>query len=355
MDIIVHDTLSLLHPLFTQRVRPRELLARAEEPLFGPHGLRRWVGVPLKEKDRGGYAVMQAARQDGYDVMMAQQMWGLFDPGRKPEASAWAFDRLISADALATIHSWLHACAEALPAPRELARVECVLLPADPANWNLMAMNHGLSFFGGVPGHLLVEVWPSAGNLARLRPALARVFAHNLRRALTPATGEETLGDVLVLEGLGATFVAAVCPDIPTAPWLVAFRQADDWPAALAAVARLYGVSAYGDLCFNVYGARFSPGAVQPPEARPLDTDELTYAREVIRAALDTTTPGLIAAHLYGDALVGPHGYPTVGLPPYAGFEVGYSLVQAYLRHTGRSLTEAMARSSAEILHYPFG
>ncbi len=350
MRIVVHDTISLLRPIFTQRVRPRELLSRAQEPVFGPHGLRRWVSVPMAEKERGGYAVMQAAQQDGYDVMMAQQMWGLFDPGRKPEASEWAFDRLSSAHTLATMHAWLQTCAESLPAPRDLTRIACVLLPADPANRNLMVMNHGLSLFGGAPGYLLAEIWPSAGNLVRLKPAFARVYAHNLRRASFPSIKVSTLADILVLEGLSAAFVAAACPDIPTAPWLVAFRQAGDWPGALAAVAHMYGVETYDDIGFNVYGSRFSSGSMRPPEARPLDADDLVYARDLIGAALGATTPGVIAAYLYGDALVAPQGHPTVGLPPYAGFEVGYRLVRAYLRRTRRSLAEAMATSSAEIL-----
>jgi len=84
--------------------------------------------------------------------------------------------------------------------------------------------------------------------------------------------------------------------------------------------------------------------------ARPLDADEFAYARDLIGAALGATTPGVVAAYLYGDALVAPQGHPTVGLPPYAGFEVGYRLVRAYLWRTGRSLAEAMTTSPAEIL-----
>jgi len=67
-------------------------------------------------------------------------------------------------------------------------------------------------------------------------------------------------------------------------------------------------------------------------------------------AALGATAPGVIAAYLYGDALTAPQGHPTAGLPPYAGFEVGYRLVRAYLRRTGRSLAEAMATSPMGIL-----
>jgi hypothetical protein len=42
--------------------------------------------------------------------------------------------------------------------------------------------------------------------------------------------------------------------------------------------------------------------------------------------------------------------HPTVGLPPFAGFEVGYRLVRANLEHTGESLPEAIGKPTEEIL-----
>lgn len=349
MEIVVHDTLSLLRPLFTARVRPKALLARAQAPLFDPGGLRGWLRVPAARKEHGGYAVMQAAQQDGYDVMMAQQMWGLFDPGRKPEASVWAFDRLLATDVLGCARAWLRAAAEMLPAARDLTRLACILVPADPVNRNLMVLNHGLSVFGGVPGYVVAEVWPSEGNLARLHPALVRAVAHNVRWACAPVQGEVTLGDLLVREGLSAAVVAATCADHADAPWLVAGHPADDWSAALAAVARLYGVSAYDAIGFNVYGARFSSGP-PPPDTWPLDAEERAYTRDLIGPALAVSAPGQVAAYLYGDALVSPQGHPTVSLPPYAGVEVGYHLVQTYLHRSGRSIGETVRVPTAEII-----
>jgi uncharacterized protein YjaZ len=81
-----------------------------------------------------------------------------------------------------------------------------------------------------------------------------------------------------------------------------------------------------------------------------LDTDELEYALAVIGGALDISDARLIAAHLYGDELLAAQGHPTVGLPPFAGFEVGYRLVQAYLEHTGESLPEAIGKPTGAIL-----
>jgi uncharacterized protein YjaZ len=212
-----------------------------------------------------------------------------------------------------------------------------------------MITAHGLSCFGGVPGYLAVRVWPSRGNLARLGPALARVFAHNLRWANAPHNEPATLGDFLLLEGLAAAFAAEIFPELD-APWLVAFRAPDDWNAALQAVADIYAVPRYDDLLVNVYGATAPVGAERPPRALRLDTDELEYAHAVIGGALDISDARLIAAHLYGDELLAAQGHPTVGLPPFAGFEVGYRLVQAYLELTGESLPEAIRKPSGEIL-----
>jgi hypothetical protein len=133
-------------------------------------------------------------------------------------------------------------------------------------------------------------------------------------------------------------------------PWLVAFRAPDDWNAALQSVADIYGVPRYDDLLVNVYGTTASVGAERPPRALPLSAEELEYARAVIGSALDTRDARMIAAHLYGDELLAAQGHPTVGLSPFAGFEVGYRLVRAYLEHTGEHVPEAIGRPTEEIL-----
>jgi len=38
---------------------------------------------------------------------------------------------------------------------------------------------------------------------------------------------------------------------------------------------------------------------------------------------MDTRDPSGIAAHLYGDELMAAQGHRGVGLPAYAGFEIG--------------------------------
>ncbi|HLZ62887.1 MAG TPA: DUF2268 domain-containing putative Zn-dependent protease [Ktedonosporobacter sp.] len=352
MHILVYDTIALLQPIFTLRARPKEVFAQAQEPIFGQHGLNSLMPLERHSLERmlGGYPVMQAVKQDGYDVMVGQQAWGLFDPGRSKDASEWQFSQFLARHVLETLRTSLHTCAEILPSPAALAHIECLLLPADPTNQNLMVMNHGLSGFAGLPGYLFLQLWPGTGNLARLGPALARLYLHNLRWALTPTTQTITLGDMLVLEGLSAAFITTMFPDIPS-PWLVSIRQPDDWQETLSHVARLHGVNSYDEIKCNIYGMQFLIGdAPRPPTAQPLEPDELEYVRDLIDRALTTTDARLIAAYLYGDELTALQGHPTVGLPPYAGFEFGYHLVQAYLQQSGQSLAEAIATPSQEIL-----
>ena len=349
MEIIVHDTISLLRPYFTVRTRPKELFAQVQATLLSPGGALEALLAAMKARSRGGFDVMEAAQHDGYEVLFGQQIWGLFNPTRKIEASAWEFAQYADADILSRLNDWLQRFAAFFDHVGMPAQIECYLLPADPANRAFMITTHGLSCFGGVPGYLAARIWPSRGNLARLEPALARVFAHNLRWANAPQIEPATLGDFLVLEGLAAAFVAEMVPELD-APWLVAFRAPDDWDAALQSVAEMYGAPRYDEVLVNVYGATAPIGAERPPRALPLDTEDLEYARAVIGGAIDLSDAHLIAAHLYGDELLAAQGRPTVGLPPFAGFEVGYRLVKAYLEHTGEGLREAIGKPTGEIL-----
>lgn len=350
--IIVHDTIAQFQPLFTSRARPKELFSHAEQ-IFSPHGFMSRLNHELADRRRNGFDVMSAAQHDGYEALMGQQGWGLFNPSRSRDASDWEFAQYEQAAILQQIERATTDCVQKLELTEALAahlpQLQCFLMPADPANRTFMALNHGLSAFGGAPGYLLLRVWPSPGNLARIPAVLARLVATNVRQALR-SEGLLTLGDWLVLEGLSAAFVEAAGVPLITAPWLVAFAKPDDWDQALAHVAQFYQLASYNDLVVNVYGGQVPIGSERPPQARPLDPEDLEYATEIIKAALDVTDATTIAAYMYGDAIVAMQGHPAVGLPPYAGFEVGYRLVQEYLRQSGQRLSEAIVMSSREIL-----
>ena len=99
------------------------------------------------------------------------------------------------------------------------------------------------------------------------------------------------------------------------------------WPADLQAVAELYGAASYARVPANNYGQSEWRNLAPPPEAAPLDAEELAYAEDVLAGAIRSGDPRTIAAHLYGDAIIAEQGHPQAGLPPYAGFELAYRLV----------------------------
>lgn len=347
MRITLIETLATLRPLFTGDMRPRERFARAQAPLYGPGGLVARLGLAQRVRDQPLFAVMEAAQIDGYDAVFGKQVWGLFNPARDLAATRWLFDRYAELDVTGQAVAALHACAEAVPdaAPPEIA---LALAPADPADFQLLLTGHGLSGIGGA-GWCLLRLWPSAGNLARLGPALARHFAHAVR-AGELAVSAPTLGDLVALEGLAACFVAERYPDLPGEPWMVPFARPADDAAALAYIAGFYGVGRYEDVPTNVYGAREDPESCRVPDPAPLAADDLDYARAVIADARDERDPGVQAAYLYGDAIIARVGHPSVGLPPYAGFAVGYHAARARLAQRGLRAGAALALPTAEWL-----
>jgi uncharacterized protein YjaZ len=349
---LVHDTITLFQPLFTSREHPRVLFSRAQEPILSPDGLMRRLQQALGDKRRNSFDVMAAAQHDGYEALMGQQGWGLFNPTRSRDASDWEFAQYQQAGILVQIERTLAQCVARLESAELFAllpQVQCFLVPGDPANRTFMAGNHGLSGFGLAAGYLLLRVWPCAGNLARLSSVLARLLAQNARQAARPE-GLRTLGDWLVLEGLAATFVAMAGLPLHAPPWLVAFAKPEDWDRALGQIAQFYGIASYNDLVVNVYGGQVLIGSERPPQAAALGAEDLAYAMEIVGVALDVADPATIAAYMYGDEIVAAQGHTGVGMPPYAGFEVGYRLVQEYLSRSGQSWSEAILRPSSEIL-----
>jgi uncharacterized protein YjaZ len=317
LQVSVSRSLDELRPHFLSAARPRDRFAQAQASLLVPDGLMAF------ERTGPGYDIRACVLRDGYSAVFGQQAWGLFDPRRTLAASDWQFTRFADLDVTAQCQGLLEQYAAGLE-DVSIERITCTLLPIDPANPFELVADLGLSCFAAVPGQILLALWPSDGNLARLGPTLARALVQTIGWSHQPTT----LGDVLRLEGRAAAFVAAQFPDDP-APWLAPFRPPPDHQATLDHVATLLGLDEYRQLEANVYGARVRVADLAMPTARPMEPDELAYARELIAASLDATEPCSIAAHLYGDELVAAQGHPSVGLPAYAGFEAGYRVVTA--------------------------
>lgn len=330
------DTL-VLEPFFTSSQSPKQILAALEPSISAKNGL--WQTHSSYVRDN--YPVWQAAQLDGYEACLAQQMWGLMNPSRSSEASAWAFQEFREREILARVEGWIEQWSglfEALP-----EKLEVFVVPGDPANRGLMLRSSGLSV-GGLAGCITATLWPSQGNLERLEPALARAFLYALRQSLYPA---QTLGDYLVQEGLAGVFAGQV--QFNPAPWLLPFAPPQGWPDELARVAQMHGYERYQDVPANLYG-NVVQGGYAVLRAQPLQADELEAALSLLPQALPTTDTNAIAAYLYGDEVVQPQGHPGVGMLSLGGLEVAYWMIQNYFARNPHQLPWAITRPSGEII-----
>jgi uncharacterized protein YjaZ len=346
-QVVVHDTVTLLKPLFLSRARPKEKLAEA---LPVTTGLQKSIPAMARVETLAN-DIAAVTRLDAYGALAGYQFWGLFNPTRKVEASAWAFEQLVEHEVVGRVEAYLTRTCTQFPSRQTPERLDCLVLPGDPANRELMVYGHGLGAVG-TPGVILIILWPSPGNLQRLEATLARALVQSLRWQHAPPDPAPTLADYLALEGLAASFVAQGFPTLPE-PWLAPFRPPDDWPDALAHVAQIYGLKHYDELTGNIYGSRISGETVNSqryPKAHRLSVDEYDYAQALIRDALAAADAPTIAAYLYGDEAVANQGYATVGLPNFAGFEVAYRWIQTYLQQHNGSIPDALGLPSFTLL-----
>lgn len=314
----VRDTLAELRPLFLFRGHARERFALAQQTVLSPNGV---IGQLRRGRD---FDIRAAVLRDGYAAIFGQQAWGMFDPRRTVEASEWQFQRFGDLDMTERIRAHLEDFAAHFEGPR---RVTCVAVPIDPASPLDMIGDQGLSCYAGAPGQIVVALWPSDGNVARLGPALARALALNVEWAAAASRDDASppkLGEVLRIEGAAAAFVAERFPDLGE-PCLQPFRPPPDHEAALEHAAGLLGLSRYAELRGNVYGALVTAADVPSPVVEPMDEEMRAYAWQVIEPLLSTTDAVTIAGCLYGDALVAAAGHPSLGLPAYAGFQLALS------------------------------
>lgn len=349
MPVTVHPTLDMLRELFTESRPARETFrragpllldpGRAVEPLYrarSVHG-NRWPALE----------VMQLAGCDGLEACAGAQGWGLFNPARSLEASAWEFARYHALNYRAQVRAVLEKLQGLLALPD--AQVDCLLLPCDSANRSLMRFGHGLSVYGAAPGLMLLRLWPGGGNRERLPAALARAWAQTLRHLVHGRGTLRNLADFLAMEGIAAALTRRLQPDLPH-PWLATTREPAAWDEELTRVARRwYDCQDYSDLVTNVYGAQVVMGRDRPPPAVPLDAETLALCRAVFADMLEDERPLTHARALYGDDLPALGGQPPAGMPAWAGFELGYRVVEAWLTRTGATLADALRAPSARI------
>ncbi|MEF3306318.1 DUF2268 domain-containing protein [Paenibacillus sp. GYB003] len=252
-------------------------------------------GELVVEPLRPFWESMLAKMPPGQNTTDPAGLMGVFPPDSDDNEGLEAIARLERAG------SW-QACLNAIEQAERLLRPADYGVSLDRLQYSLVLANpekvkhlHGFTGFGGTPGQAIVLVWPSDYNVPRLPAMTAHEFHHNIRLSCEPWSADTTVGQYIVVEGLAEAFAA-----------------------------EMYGADKLG------------------PWVRSLDDGQHEQVKPVYREALSTTGFPVISGYMFGN--------PQAGIPAYAGYSVGYRVVNEYLRRSGKSVVEATYRPWREII-----
>lgn len=251
------------------------------------------------------------------DPLAAFAMWNMkpeqFAPENRDHMRG-VIDALAGADAWNRATRALERGREAFAAYADRIPLERIVFALLLADLGRIPQAGGYTGFGGIPGWIMtVYGEPSADNLTRVEAATVHELHHNVMGVLPWESNPGgrgyaimttfTVGEYMILEGLAESFAA-----------------------------ELYGADTIGPWVLN------------------FDRSRLDATRTAFKAALDLTGFDTLRRYIFGDGITQMQGGEGVGVPTYAGYALGYFVVQDYLRRTGKSVVEATFVPAREII-----
>lgn len=254
-----------------------------------------YLNVPLK-----------ATQSNGYDIVMASEMLGIWTPRKTIQQIKDNLPELIESKIFEEYQEVISKGIDEFKKidyfiPLEEIYVNILLGDGDSQE---MKVNKGYSGFGGIPGYIMLMVVPNDFNKKRLKSALAHEFNHNVRFTFEPFNhGDVTVEEYIVLEGLAECFAEEMYGKELIGPWIADF-----------------------------------------------DKEEMEYSIEVIKEGRKTKGFGEVSAYMFGDDVAKKRGYSPVGLSANAGYTIGYHLIKQYLANSNKSIAEATLTPTEEII-----
>lgn len=250
------------------------------------------INVPLKAK-----------QDNGYDVVMASKMLGFADISEDDYIKN-GIDVLKANNAYEVANETLQTCINKANEANLKVNADNIKFGLYISNPEKLELQKGYTGFGGIPGYIMVNIYPNDYNLPRIPAVIAHEFHHNMRFSYFEWDyGNVTVGDYLVIEGLAESFAK-----------------------------ELYGTDQLG------------------PWVTHMDREELEYSIGVIEDALNIKGFAEVSSYMFGDEIASNEGYQPVGLPFCAGYAVGYEVVQSFMEKTNKTIYEATLSSTKEII-----
>ena len=182
------------------------------------------------------------------------------------------------------------------------------LMVADMSN---APWTKGYTGFGAIPGWIMtVYGTPDEYNLERLEAATVHELHHNLMGAIGIDSGAAvdwkdmmdsvTVGDYMIGEGLAEAFATELYGEAVAGPWVTEFDESD-----------------------------------------------LERVKTIFREALNLTGFNTIRSYIFGDLIPGAL---QTGVPPLGGYAIGYRVVKAYVKRTGKSVVDTSFVPAKQII-----
>lgn len=290
MKIIVHDTLAIYQAMIDAETaeQKRDLF---ENKLLSPF--------------KPAIATLMYADVGMLNATDAVKNWGFMLPDEFTVTPP-ALSTLIDFGAWKKAQTALNKCsqqfansADAIP----LEEITFGLFLGKPNRAN--PLDRGYTGMGGIPGTIFALYSdPNHYNLGKFNGLVAHEFHHNIHLSLFPWDHMEiTLAQWMIYEGMAESFATAL----------------------------------YGDDMLGYYMTDFDMSTIQS-------------AKQIIANNLQAKGFQTVRSYIYGDALADAFGFEKVGLPAFAGYAIGYHVVQAYLEKTGQSVVEATCVVADEII-----
>lgn len=264
---------------------------------------RRLLDAPSTEERRALFAAELIAPFEGLVKIMGQGMdgfgtfrlWGMWPEqyeGESREQMAVLLEDLTQAHAWERSEQALYRAREAFVSrghalPDQDTVFALCLSQADHSNPSYAA---GYSGFGAIPGWAMVVYWAATpDNLRSIEAVTAHEMHHNILATLLPPrmnVFQINVGEYMVMEGLAESFAHELYGTETIGPWVTNYREAD-----------------------------------------------METAIKAFRPALTATGFNTIRQYIFGNE--------AQGIPRFAGYALGYKVVQAYLAKTGVSVVDA--------------
>jgi uncharacterized protein YjaZ len=166
------------------------------------------------------------------------------------------------------------------------------------------------SGYDATPGWIMTTYAAATeANLRCVEAATVHELHHNLLGAYLRSAFPEktfltmTVADYMVMEGLAESFAGALYGQDKIGPWVTGF-----------------------------------------------DMSRLDHTKAAFREGLTRTGFNVLRGYIFGGEVATQCGGANIDVPQYAGYALGYHVVQAYLQRTGKSVMEASFTLAEEIV-----